>query len=144
MVRERSRSRDDPPMWGNPNKSRASPWPFASSEVELHSSPSSNTEGPHPGEPGCNQTVDEWTGVGRHEQFFKLLSKQIDSWHFDLVTVRFSQSVKVGKIWPRWKGSVSFQLIASSIGYGDGNFSIPSRVFSPTHSCHYSVRFTYK
>ena len=33
------------------------------------------------------------------------------------------------------RGSVSFKLFASSNGYGDGNFVILSRVFSPTHSC---------
>ena len=36
--------------------------------------------------------------------------------------VRFSQSVKVGTIWLSWKGRVSFQLISSSIDYGDGSF----------------------
>ena len=37
---------------------------------------------------------------------------------------RFSQSVKVGTILLSWKGRVSFQLFASSSGYGDGIFSI--------------------
>ena len=47
---------------------------------------------------------------------------------------RFSQSVKVGTIWLSWKENVSFQLIASSNGYGDGNFSTFLGSFH-RHSC---------
>ena len=44
------------------------------------------------------------------------------------ISVWFSQSVKVERIWLCWKGRVSFILLSSSIGFGDGDFLNFSRV----------------